>query len=290
MDVSRHFWRYGSALYSRIYFGGSGRSGGDRVVETPVEQDDYRRRSDSHGLGDRRLYRRKIIACSRRRARGSRIVSSFDSLYIMVVAASSPPVINAEDRGNLGVHWIDLAILLYIAIGAVSGLRRGLVTVLFSLAGYIVGIIIATQYQAALTQSLMTTLPIDRWTRHLLPGPASTVPGYTIQADNLIHMLIALLVFLVIVGAVEFIGRLIGEFLTRVVKTLRITGFLNKLGGAVAGLAEHGILIGLLVTLIFALPLLNHSPLTMALRHDRLVMTLAGLFGHIAKLPGGTFL
>lgn len=190
----------------------------------------------------------------------------------------------------MGLRWIDIAIVLYIAIGAFSGLRRGLVTVLFSLSGYIVGIIVATQYQAFLTQSLMTSLPIARWTRHLLPGPASSIPGYTIQADNLIHTLVALLVFLAIVGAVEFVGRLVGEFLTRVVKTLRITGFLNKVGGAVAGLAEHGILIGLLVTVIFALPLLNHSPLTTALRHDRLVMALAGLFGHIAKLPGGTFL
>ncbi|MCL4493242.1 MAG: CvpA family protein [Firmicutes bacterium] len=188
------------------------------------------------------------------------------------------------------MRWIDIAILLYIAIGAVSGLRRGLVTVLFTLFGYIVGILLAIRYQAYLTQSLMSVLPISRWTRRLLPRPASSVPGYTIQADNLVHVLLALLVFLLIVGAVEFLGRLAGQFLTRVIKTLRITGLLNNIGGAVAGLAEHGILVGLLVTLVMALPLLSHSSLSMALRHDKLVMALAGIFGHIAKLPGGTFL
>ncbi len=188
------------------------------------------------------------------------------------------------------MRWIDIAIVLYIAFGAVSGLKRGLVTVLFTLFGYIIGILLAIRFQGYLTQALMSALPISRWTRQLLPGPASTVPGYTIQANNLVHMLLALLVFLAIVGAVEFLGRLLGEFLTRVIKTLRITGLLNNIGGAIAGLAEHGILVGLLVTLIMALPLLNHSTLSTALRHDRLVMALAGIFGHIAKLPGGTFL
>ena len=193
-------------------------------------------------------------------------------------------------KGEHRLRWIDIAIVVYIAIGAVSGLRRGLVTVLFTLFGYILGILLAIRYQGYLTQALMSALPISRWTRHFLPGPASSIPGYTIQADNLVHMLLALLVFLAIVGAVEFFGRLIGEFLTRVVKTLRITGLLNNIGGAIAGLAEHGILVGLLVTLILALPLLNHSSLSATLRHDRFVMALAGIFGHIAKLPGGAFL
>lgn len=188
------------------------------------------------------------------------------------------------------MRWVDIVILLYIAIGAVSGLRRGLITVLFSLAGYITGIIIAAQYQAGLTQSLMAALPITKWARRILPGPAASVPGYTLQADDLIHTLIALLVFLIIVGAVEFLGRLVGEFLTRLVKTLRVTGFLNKAGGAAAGLAEHGVLIGLVITLLFALPVFHHSAVTQHLRHDQLVMVLVGWFGHLAKLPGGTFL
>ena len=206
------------------------------------------------------------------------------------MAACPSSALIGTSRRNKRLRWIDIAIVLYIAFGAVSGLKRGLVTVLFTLFGYIIGILLAIRFQGYLTQALMSALPISRWTRQLLPGPASTVPGYTIQANNLVHMLLALLVFLAIVGAVEFLGRLLGEFLTRVIKTLRITGLLNNIGGAIAGLAEHGILVGLLVTLIMALPLLNHSTLSTALRHDRLVMALAGIFGHIAKLPGGTFL
>ncbi len=188
------------------------------------------------------------------------------------------------------LQWVDLAILLYIAIGAFSGIRRGLVTVLFSLAGYIIGIVIAAQYQSALTLALMSALPITKWMRHILPSPATSVPGYTLQADDMIHTLVALLIFIVIVGLVEFIGRMIGESLTRIVRTFRITGFFNTVGGAVAGLAENGLLIGLVITLVFALPVLDHSIIHTELHHDELAMALAGWFGHIAKLPGGTFL
>ncbi|PSR35991.1 MAG: colicin V synthesis protein [Sulfobacillus thermosulfidooxidans] len=193
-------------------------------------------------------------------------------------------------KEDIGMRWVDIAILLYIAVGAVSGIRRGLITVLFSLAGYVMGIIVAAQYQAGLTQTLMASLPVTTWARRLLPGPAASVPGYTLQADDLIHTLVALLVFLVIVGAIEFLGRLLGEFLTRIVKTLKVTGFLNKVGGAAAGLAEHGVLVGLVITLLFALPIFQHSPITNDMRHDALVMALRGWFGHLAKLPGGTFL
>lgn len=188
------------------------------------------------------------------------------------------------------MDWVDIVILAYIFIGAISGLRRGLVMVLFSLAGYVVGVFLAIRYQTPLTAVLLAQLPVSNWIHHLLPVPAATVPGASLEAHRMIHSLVALLVFLVVIGAAELAGRLVGSTVTRMVKVFRVTGALNSIGGSLAGVAEHGVMVGLVLTMVLAYPALSHSPITTLIHRAPLASLLAGWMGHLAKIPGGTFL
>ncbi len=188
------------------------------------------------------------------------------------------------------MDWIDLAVIAYIVIGAFSGLRRGLILVLFSLAGYVVGVALAAHYQKAATAMLMTSLPVGKWTAHLLPAPATHIPGAHLEALNLAHVIVGLLVFLLIIGATEFVGRLIGEVITRLIGSFKVTGMLNKVGGGLAGLAEHGVVVGIVLTIVLALPMIAHSPISRELHRAPLAMLFVGWFGHISRMGGGFFL
>lgn len=188
------------------------------------------------------------------------------------------------------MDWIDLAVIAYIVIGAFSGLRRGLVLVLFSLAGYVVGVAIAAHYQKYATSLLMSSLPVGRWVGHLLPAPAAHVPGAHLEAVHLAQVIIGLLVFLLIIGATEFVGRLIGEVITRAIGSFKVTGLLNKVGGGLAGLAEHGVVVGIVLTVVLTLPMIAHSPISRELHRAPLAMMFVGWFGHISRMGGGFLL
>lgn len=188
------------------------------------------------------------------------------------------------------MDWVDIVIGGYLVLGIFSGLRRGLMIVLFSLAGYILGVVLASHYDAPLSTMLMGQLPLNAWVHHFIPAPALASPGSTKAAFHLIRVLIGLIVFLLVIGVVELIGRWIGQVLTRIITVFRITGVLNRLGGGVVGLAEHGVVVGVVLTVVMALPMLSHSVLSREITHAPLASTLILLFGHVAKLPGGTFL
>ncbi len=188
------------------------------------------------------------------------------------------------------MDWIDLVVIAYIVIGAFSGLRRGLILVLFSLAGYVVGVALAAHYQKYATTILMSSLPIGKWVAHMLPAPATHVPGAHQDALHLAHVIIGILVFLLIIGLAEFVGRIIGEVITRVIGTFKVTGMLNKVGGGLAGLFEHGLVVGIVATIVLALPMISHSAFSHALHKAPLAMMFVGWFGHISRLGGGFML
>ncbi|MDA8195053.1 MAG: CvpA family protein [Thermaerobacter sp.] len=186
--------------------------------------------------------------------------------------------------------WVDVIVGVYLFLGVVSGHRRGLVLVVFSLAGYIVGIMAALRYQVPMTSLLLTQLPINTWIHHLLPAPALASPGATKAAFRLGRVLLGLVVFLLIVGTVEFFGRVLGQWVTHAVLSAPLTGMLNRVGGGVAGLAEHGVIAGLILTVVLGLPMLPHTGLYLQIVHAPLAAALIGWFGHLGRLPGGAYL
>ncbi len=188
------------------------------------------------------------------------------------------------------MDWVDLVLLGYLVLGALYGLRRGLVWVGFSLAGYIAGVIVATHMDKRVTNLVVAAAPIRHWVGRYLPAPAAAIPGARMQAWHLAHAILGLVIFLLIIGALEFVGRTIGAVVSHGVSSFRLTSLLNRLGGIVAGLAEHGVVAGLILTLVLAVPAINHSSVSHAIHRAPLANTLMGLFGHIAKLPGGQYL
>ncbi|MCL5116799.1 MAG: CvpA family protein [Firmicutes bacterium] len=188
------------------------------------------------------------------------------------------------------MDWLDLVLLIYLALGALYGLRRGLVWVGFSLIGYIVGVLVAERMARPLTTLVVTAAPVKRWVEHYLPTPATAIAGARVQAWHLAHSLIGLLVFLLIIGAVEFVGRTVGSVVSQGVGTIRLASLLNRIGGIVVGLAEHGVVAGLVLTLLMTVPAIGHTPVSHAIHRAPLASTLMGLFHHLAKIPGGRYL
>lgn len=188
------------------------------------------------------------------------------------------------------MDWIDIVVIAYILLGAISGLRRGFMLVVFSLMGYIAGLALAIQYKGPLTSVLLSRLPVRHWVSQILPAPASAAPQATIKALHLVHSLAGLLVILVVVTVMELFGRFIGELATRFVRVFHLTGMLNRIGGGVVGLAEHIMVAGLLLTLLLSFPLLNGTPISSQLHQSPLAMQIVSLFGRLVKLPGGKYL
>jgi uncharacterized membrane protein required for colicin V production len=183
------------------------------------------------------------------------------------------------------LNWLTIAVLVYLALGALSGWRRGVVLVAFSLAGYLAGLALAARYQSTLTAALMRTLPVDRWLATAFASPALQSPGALPAAENLAHLLIAVLVFLLMVGAVELIARMIGEGLTRAIHYLPLVGSANRLAGLAGGLIENAAVAGLVLGLVLSLPPVAHTPIAPAIRHTPLAYDLAQWMGRLANWP-----
>lgn len=181
--------------------------------------------------------------------------------------------------------WVNYVILGYCAIGLFSGLRRGLLQVGFSLAGYLVGILLASKYQVQATARVLKQVPIQSWVNHVLPAPVAATAAIHAPTEALVHSLVAILIFLAIVGIVEAVGRMVGTSLTQVARGFRVTGSLNQLGGAAAGMAEHVLIIGLAISVLSGVPFLSDTPLMEAVHRSMLAGTITTWYSHWVKIP-----
>jgi len=105
------------------------------------------------------------------------------------------------------MNWLDIVVIVLIAIPTVIGLGRGLIHAVLSLAGVIVGIILAGQFHAALAERL------------------------TFIAQLSIANVVA---FAIIIIGVMIIALIIASVLKWIVTTVML-GWINRLGGAVFG-------------------------------------------------------
>lgn len=180
------------------------------------------------------------------------------------------------------LNWLTILLLLFLALGAFGGFRRGLLLVAFSLAGYVGGLIAAARYQHTATRLLMASLPVHRWVIHFVPTAASSKFSYH-QGVNLFHTVLGLLVFLIMVGVAEAIARAIGEAVTLAVARRGLLGALNRIGGLAGGLAESALIGGLIFGLVLSLPVLDGTPLHHAIQHTPLAVSLAHFVNHFAN-------
>jgi len=152
------------------------------------------------------------------------------------------------------MNWLDIIILVVVAIAIFLGLRIGIIKAVFSLAGLIIGVILAGRYYVPLSEQL------------------SFIPQASVA--KIIAFTIILIGVMVIAGVLASIFKW--------ASSLMMLGWVNRLGGALFGLVLGAILCGaLLATWIkflgiegaivestLARILLDYFPLVLALLPD----------------------
>ena len=119
------------------------------------------------------------------------------------------------------MSWLDIAILVAIAISALIGLRIGLIKAVLSLAGLIAGVILAGRFYVPLSEQL----------------------GFIPQASS--GKIVA---FAIILIGVMIIAGVLARLLKWAASVMML-GWVNRLGGAVFGLVLGALLWGTFLTL-----------------------------------------
>ncbi|MBA7677425.1 hypothetical protein ES703_85682 [subsurface metagenome] len=119
------------------------------------------------------------------------------------------------------MNWLDIVIIVAIAIPTIIGLKVGIISAVLSLAGIIVGVILAGRYYLSLSEQL-TFIP--------QAGAAKIIA------------------FAIIVIGVMIIAVVIARLLRRIASVL-LLGWINQIGGAAFGLLLGAIFCGALLAL-----------------------------------------
>lgn len=119
--------------------------------------------------------------------------------------------------------WIDLVVLVFLALGLLKGFKKGLIRELFGLVGAILAIVIAYHSYQGLSETLMEKYPLSTW-----------------QAQTIS--------FIVLIVGISLLGAFLGYIWS---KAISFTPFaiLDHIGGAAFGVAKVGVVV--LILLIF---------------------------------------
>jgi len=119
------------------------------------------------------------------------------------------------------MNWLDIVILVVVAIVTFIGAKAGIIRSVLSLVGLIGGVILTGRYYALLAERLTF-----------------------IQQENIAQVV----AFAIILIGIMLIATLLGMLLTQLISAVRL-GWVNHLGGAIFGLALGAMLCAVLLTL-----------------------------------------
>ena len=120
------------------------------------------------------------------------------------------------------MNWVDVVIIIYLALSIISGFVQGLIRSLLSIIGLIVGILLASHFYKQL-------------------GDILTFISNRNVAD--------IVAFIVILLAVMVISALIGLVLRSIIKAIML-GWVDKIGGAILGLILGALSISAILAII----------------------------------------
>jgi len=120
------------------------------------------------------------------------------------------------------MNWLNIVIIVALAISTFLGLRIGIIKAVLSLAGVIVGVVLAGQYYVAL---------------------ADVLPFFS-ETSN-VAKVVAFAIILIVVIAIAAVAA---RFL-KWAASVTMLGWVNQLGGAVFGLALGAIFCGALLAI-----------------------------------------
>ena len=113
------------------------------------------------------------------------------------------------------MSWLDIVILVVLAIGAFSGFKSGLIKMLFTVAGIFLGIFLAGRFSDEFA-GVLTFIP-DDWSK--------------------------IAAFAIILVAVMVIAGILASILSKLI-SLVLLGWVNRLAGAVLGVVVGALFCG----------------------------------------------
>jgi membrane protein required for colicin V production len=119
------------------------------------------------------------------------------------------------------MNWLDVVILVLIAVPAVAGLKFGVIKILFTVVGIIIGVVLAGHFSDSLAGALKF-IDDPRWAE------------------------IAAFAFIMI--AVLILSGVAAGLLSSVLSAI-LLGWVNRLGGAILGIVLGGIFCGAILTM-----------------------------------------
>lgn len=119
------------------------------------------------------------------------------------------------------MNWLDIVIIVVIAISAFGGQKNGLIKAVLSLAGLIVGVVLAGRYYTPISEQL-TFIPQDNIAR--------------------------IVAFAIILIGVMVIAGVLANLLKRAVSAVML-GWVNRIGGAIFGLVLGAVFCGALLAM-----------------------------------------
>ncbi|MGI6584952.1 MAG: hypothetical protein GX301_00270 [Gracilibacteraceae bacterium] len=164
------------------------------------------------------------------------------------------------------MNWIDYLIIAFLAVGVISGFRKGLLKSVFSIICLLASIMVAKTYYKAFTVLLVEHTPLEEkitgfisekaFVNNLLMSPLresavfSISRSFTSDLNAFVTVLIINAIsVLIIFVAVRLILGIAEGILSGVVE---VPGFreVNSIGGAIVGLVKNTIIIMLIFTII----------------------------------------
>ena len=154
------------------------------------------------------------------------------------------------------MNWLDIVILVLLAIPTVIGLKMGIIKMVLSIAGVIIGVLLAGRLYVPFAESLSFISD---------PGVAKIVA------------------FAIILIGVMIVASVLASLLKKIVSIV-LLGWVNRLGGAVFGFLVGAIFCGAILSVLgnfisestvvgdsfLARVLLDNFPLVLALLPDEL--------------------
>lgn len=119
------------------------------------------------------------------------------------------------------MNWVDITIIVAAALGAITGLKQGLIRMVFTAAGFLVGLNLAGRFSGELADKLS-------------PSGAQWA---------------SILSFIIILLAAMVVANLLGGVVRMFVKVL-LLGWVDSLGGLVIGVLMGALMVGALLTVV----------------------------------------
>jgi len=121
------------------------------------------------------------------------------------------------------MNWLDIIIIVMLAVTTLMGLSRGLIGTVIPLVGIILGIVVAGHCYGSMAEWLSTWLESTS---------QAEIVGY-------------LIIFALVVTAMLVVARMVSKLLD-----IMLMGWVDSVGGAAFGLIVGGVVAGALLTII----------------------------------------